>query len=380
MPVQRLKTAKRVVVKVGSNVLTAPDGLHIDVLEGISRQISALIDQGLEILLVSSGAMAVGIRKMGLDQRPDEIPKRQAIAAMGQSGLMNAYETAFGHYDKRVAQLLLTSEDLTDRQRYLNARNALSTLMTWKVVPIINENDTVMVEEIKLGDNDNLAAMITLLMDADFLINLTDIDGLYTKDPRTEPDAQFIDQVETFSREVETFASHIPGALGRGGMQSKIKAAKKVTSAGVPMIIAKGSHPDILLKLFAGEPHGTYFVPREKKLTRRKCWIAYTLSPKGTIVIDKGARRALEQGGKSLLPSGIVAVEGDFGVGAPVAFKTADNQPLGIGLVNYSAKDIRTIMGCKTDQITACLGAKPYDEVIHRNNLVIIADSESGDG
>lgn len=376
MPIQRLKNAKRVVVKVGSNVLTAPDGLHVDVLEAISGQISTLIDRGLEVLLVSSGAMAVGIRKMGLDRRPDEIPKRQAIAAMGQSGLMNAYETAFGHFDKRVAQLLLTSEDLTNRKRYLNARNALLTLLTWKVVPIINENDTVMVEEIKLGDNDNLAAMITLLMDADFMINLTDIDGLYTKDPRSEPDARFIPQVTAFSREVETFASHIPGALGRGGMQSKIKAAKKVTSAGVPMIIAKGSHPDILLKLFAGEAHGTYFVPREKKLTRRKCWIAYTLSPKGTIVIDKGARRALVEGGKSLLPGGIVSVEGDFGVGAPVAFKTADSQPLGIGLVNYSAADIRTIMGCKTDQIQASLGAKPYDEVIHRNNLVITVESE----
>lgn len=376
MPVQRLKKARRVVVKVGSNVLTAPDGLHIQVLEAISRQISTLIDNGLEVLLVSSGAMAVGIRKMGFDTRPDEIPKRQAIAAMGQSGLMNAYETAFGHFGKQVAQLLLTSEDLTNRQRYLNARNALLTLLTWKVVPVINENDTVMVEEIKLGDNDNLAAMITLLMDADFLINLTDIDGLYTKDPRTQPDARFIDRVASFSKEVETYAGHIPGALGRGGMQSKIRAAKKVTSAGVPMIIAKGSHPDILLKLFAGEPHGTYFVPREKKLNRRKCWIAYTLSPKGTIVIDNGARRALVKGGKSLLPSGIVAVEGDFGVGAPVAFKTAGSPALGTGLVNYSAADIRTIMGCRTDQIEACLGAKPYDEVIHRNNMVLTAESE----
>jgi len=203
-------------VKVGSNVLTAPDGLHIQVLEAISRQISTLIDNGLEVLLVSSGAMAVGIRKMGFGTRPDEIPKRQAIAAMGQSGLMNAYETAFGHYDKQVAQLLLTSEDLTNRQRYLNARNALSTLMTWKVIPIINENDTVMVEEIKLGDNDNLAAMITLLMDADFLISLTDIDGLYTKDPRTQPDAQFIPQVTAFNKQVETFATPPFRCLGTG--------------------------------------------------------------------------------------------------------------------------------------------------------------------
>ena len=195
MPVARLKSARRVVVKVGSNTLTAADGLNIDVLESLSHQISTLIDNGREVVLVSSGAMAVGIRKMGFDRRPDEVPKRQAIAAMGQSGLMYAWETAFGRRGKKVAQLLLTSEDLTNRVRYLNARNALLTLLAWKVVPVINENDTVSVEEIKLGDNDNLAAMITLLMDADFLINLTDIDGLYTKDPRTEPDARFIPTV-----------------------------------------------------------------------------------------------------------------------------------------------------------------------------------------
>ena len=371
MPRHRLQSAKRVVVKVGSNVLTAPDGLNIPVLEDLSRQLSELVDTGLEVMLVSSGAMAVGIRKMGLDRRPEEIPKRQAIAAMGQSGLMNAYEAAFGRRSKRVAQLLLTSEDLTNRTRYLNARNALMTLLTWKVIPIINENDTVMVDEIKLGDNDNLAAMITLLMDADFLINLTDIDGLYTKDPRTEQDARFIDRVTAFSKEVEAFAGNIPGALGKGGMKSKLIAAKKVTAAGVPMIIAKGDNPDILLRLFTGETLGTYFVPREKKMTRRKCWIAYTLKPKGALVIDEGAQRALVRGGKSLLPSGILAVEDEFGVGSPVEFKNADGAVLGMGLVNYNSKEINTIKGLKTNQITEHLGSKPYDEVIHRDNLVI---------
>ncbi len=371
MPTTRLKNAKRVVVKVGSNVLTAQNDLNTTVLESISRQICVLIDKGLEVLLVSSGAMAAGMRKMGLKQRPDEIPHRQAIAAVGQSGLMHAYEKAFGCCNKKVAQILLTSEDLNNRERYLNARNALYTLLAWKVVPIINENDTVKVEEIKLGDNDNLSAMIALLMDADFLINLTDIDGLYNKDPRTHKDAELIAEVAAFKKEIETYAGDIPGALGTGGMLSKIRAAQKVTAAGVPMIIAKGDKPDILVRLFAGERHGTYFISREKKLARRKCWIAYTLKPKGTLVIDDGAMRAILQNGKSLLPSGISAVEGEFGVGAAVAFKNRQQKPLGIGLVNYTAAEIRVIMGLKTGQIKAKLGSKPYDEVIHRDNLVI---------
>jgi len=371
MPTTRLKNSKRVVVKVGSNVLTAQNELNTTAIESISRQICVLIDKGLEVLLVSSGAMAAGLRKMGLKQRPDEIPQRQAIAAVGQSGLMHAYEKAFGRFDKKVAQILLTSEDLNNRERYLNARNALYALLAWKVVPVINENDTVKVEEIKLGDNDNLSAMIALLMDADFLINLTDIDGLYNKDPRTHAEAELIAEVTTFKKEIETYAGHIPGALGTGGMLSKIRAAQKVTAAGVPMIIAKGDKPDILIRLFAGERHGTYFVPREKKLARRKCWIAYTLKPKGALVIDDGAMRAIVQNGKSLLPSGISAVEGEFGVGAAVIFKNRQDQPLGIGLVNYTAADIRTIMGLKTGQIKSKLGSKPYDEVIHRDNLVI---------
>ncbi len=376
MPIQRLKSAKRVVVKVGSNVLTAANGLNLDAVASLSAQISGLIDRGLEVLFVSSGAMASGLRKMGLAHRPEEIPKRQAIAAVGQSGLMNAYETAFARHDKRVAQILMTSEDLNNRKRYLNARNTLNTLLEWRVVPIINENDTIMVEEIKLGDNDNLAAMIALLMDADFLISLTDIDGLYTKDPRTMPDAQLIPHVSAYKKEIEAYASDIPGALGRGGMLSKIKAAKKVNAAGVPMIIAKGDKPDILLKLFSGEAHGTYFEPRNKKLNRRKCWIAYTLTPKGKIVVDSGAEAAVVRRGKSLLPSGITAVKGDFKVGAPVALCNTEGQAIGVGLVNYSSVDIRAIKGMKTSQIKGCLGDKPYDEVIHRDNLVITEEKK----
>ncbi len=371
MPATRLKNAKRVVVKVGSNVLTARSNLNTSVIESISQQICTLLDRGLEVLLVSSGAMAAGLRKMGLDRRPDVIPQCQAIAAMGQSALMHAYEKAFGRRNKKVAQILLTSEDLSNRERYLNARNALYALLAWKVVPIINENDTVKVEEIKLGDNDNLSAMIALLMDADFLIILTDIEGLYTKDPRTHADAELIADVSTFSKQIEAYAGDIPGALGTGGMLSKINAARKVTAAGVPMIIARGDKPDILGRILAGEKLGTYFTPKAKKLARRKCWIAYTLKPKGALIIDDGAADAIMQNGKSLLPSGICAVEGEFGVGSAVMFKNRGHQCLGTGLVNYTSAEIRAIMGLKTGQIKAKLGSKPYDEVIHRDNLVL---------
>ena len=231
---------------------------------------------------------------------------------------MMEYEKAFGRCNLKVAQILLTSEDLSNRKRYLNARNTLNTLLSWQVVPIINENDTVWVDEIKLGDNDNLAAMITLLMDADLLINLTDIDGLFNRDPRVYQDAELITAVTHINKNTERYAGEIPGALGTGGMISKIKAARKVNSAGVPMVIARGDKPNILLKLFSGQKHGTFFIPQKQRLTSRKCWIAYSLKPKGTIKIDAGAVKAILKNGKSLLPSGIIAVKNDFGVGAPV--------------------------------------------------------------
>ena len=367
------KHAKRIVVKVGSNVLTEDNGLNLRTMRSLARQICRLIESGLEVILVSSGSMASGVRKIGLARRPDELPKRQAVSAIGQASLMMEYEKAFGRYHRQVAQILLTSEDLSSRKRYLNARNTLYTLLSWKVVPIINENDTVWVEEIKLGDNDNLAAMITLLMDADILINLTDIDGLYNKDPRVCSDANLIETVSTITRETEKLAGDIPGALGTGGMISKIKAARKVNAAGVPMVIAGGNIPNVLLKLFAGQNLGTYFVPGVHKLASRKCWIAFSLKPKGIIRIDDGASRALLKNGKSLLPSGITAVEKDFGVGAPVEFRNRNDEPLGIGLVNYSSADIRKIQGLKSSHIKQVLGHKSYDEVIHRDNLAVTA-------
>lgn len=365
--------AKRAVVKVGSNVLTADDGLNLKAMRSIARQICKLIDNGLEVILVSSGAMASGVKKIGLVKRPDELPKRQAVAAIGQAGLMMEYEKAFGRYNQKVAQILLTSEDLASRKRYLNARNTLNTLLSWQVVPIVNENDTVWIEEIKLGDNDNLAAMITLLMDADVLVNLTDIDGLYTQDPRAYPQAELITTVSRITKETERFAGDIPGALGTGGMISKIKAARKVNSAGVPMVIARGDKPDILIKLFDGQKHGTYFVPKTQRLASRKCWIAFSLKPQGVLKIDDGAATALLRNGKSLLPSGILEVTSDFGVGAPVEFVDRHNEVLGIGLVNYSSSEIKRIMGLKSNRIKQVLGHKSYDEIIHRDNLAITA-------
>jgi len=368
--------ARRIVVKVGSNVLTEDNGLNLKAMRSITRQISKLIEGGLEVILVSSGAMASGIKKIGLSARPDELPKRQAVAAVGQAGLMMEYEKAFGRHKLKVAQILLTSEDLSNRKRYLNARNTLNTLLAWQVVPIINENDTVWVEEIMLGDNDNLAAMITLLMDADLLINLTDIDGLFTRDPRVHADAQLIDTVTRINKDTERYAGDIPGALGTGGMISKIKAARKVNSAGVPMVIAKGDKPNILLKLYSGQQHGTFFIPRKQRLTSRKCWIAYSLKPRGTIIIDDGAVNAILNNGKSLLPSGIISVQKEFGAGAAVEFQNQRNQSLGIGLVNYSSIDIDKIKGLKSNRIKQVLGHKSYDEIIHRDNLAITTEDE----
>jgi glutamate 5-kinase len=373
-PKRKANRIQRAVVKVGSNVLTADAGLNISAIQSLSSQICRLLDRGMQIILVSSGAMASGMKKMAFARRPEAIPKRQAISAIGQADLIREWEKAFERYGYKVAQILLTSDDLTSRKRYLNARNTLNTLLEWQVVPIINENDTVMVEEIKLGDNDNLAAMIALLLDADIFYNLTDIDGLYDKDPRVHPDARLIPRVTTFSKSIEKFAGDIPGALGTGGMLSKIKAARKVTASGIPMVIAQGYRSDILIQLAEGAALGTFFVPRGQKLNRKKCWIGYTVNPQGSLHVDAGAAIALMENGKSLLPSGIVDVQGQFPVGAAVSVIADGGQVIGNGLVNYNAEEIRTIMGLKTSQIKDRLGQKTYDEVIHRDNLVITGE------
>ncbi|MCP4719699.1 MAG: glutamate 5-kinase [Desulfobacteraceae bacterium] len=371
-----LSAGKRIVVKVGSGVLTKDNRLNIEIINGITDQICALYDKGIQVILVSSGAMAAGVTKLGLPCRPSETPKRQAVSAIGQADLIKEWEKALEHCGRKVAQVLLTRGDLCDRVRYLNARNTINTLLEWNVLPIINENDTVAVKSLQFGDNDNLGAMITLLLGADLMINLTDIGGLYDKDPRVHGDAQLLSQVASMGKNIEAMAGKIAGPLGTGGMGSKITAAKKLTAAGIPMIIASGLTPNILINIFNNDYIGTYFVPQKKKRNSRKNWIGLTLQAKGKITIDAGAQKAVLNQGKSLLPSGITRVEDYFNIGDPVEFLNEDKKLLGMGLVNYNAADILKIMGCKTSQIKARLGFRSYDEVIHRDNLVITADPE----
>ena len=369
---------RRAVVKVGSGVLTHDQGLNTRVIGRLAREVSILMGQGRQVILVSSGAIASGMKKMDMSERPSDIPHKQAVAAIGQSRLMLEYEKSFAHYQKKAAQILLTRDDLCNRRRYLNARNTINVLLDWKIVPIINENDTVVVEELKFGDNDNLSAMITHLMDAQILINLTDIDGFCDKDPRVHKDALIMPLVSRIDRGMERAACDIPGAFGMGGMSSKIQTAKKVATSGIPMVIASGLKPNILKRLFEGRDVGTLFLPRKEKMGSRKCWIAFTLEAKGTIKVDRGAAKAIRKDGRSLLPIGILDVEGDFGVGAAVGCIDPDGVPFARGLVNYNAADIRKLSGLKTNQIQQRLGYKHYDEVIHRDNLVVTMDDKEG--
>ncbi len=369
---------RRSVVKVGSGVLTHDEGLNIKVIKRLAREVSMLMDRGQQVILVSSGAIASGVKKMGLAERPSDIPYKQAMAAIGQPRLMLTYERSFAHHQKKVAQILLTRDDLCNRRRYLNARNTINVLLDWKIVPTINENDTVVVDELKFGDNDNLSAMITHLMDAHILINLTDIDGFYNKDPGIHKDASLIPLVLKIDRAMEKAALDIPGAFGMGGMWSKIQTAKKVTTSGIPMVIASGLKANTLTRLFEGQDVGTLFLPQKEKMDSRKCWIAFTLKSKGMIRVDKGAAKAIRKQGRSLLPIGIVDVEGDFSVGSAVSCIDPDGVSFARGLVNYGASDIRKLMGLKTHQIQKRLGYKHYDEVIHRNNLVITVDDKEG--
>ena len=374
-----LKNVKRVVVKVGSGVLTRKDGLNRAVINDLSDDICHLKKKGVEVILVSSGAIASGLKKIGLSRRPESISHQQAVAAVGQSSLMMTYEKAFGRHKQKVAQILITRDDLNHRGRYLNARNTLFTLLAWKIVPIINENDTVVVDEIKFGDNDNLSAMVTNLSGSQLLINLTDIDGLFEKDPHRHKDAKMIRVVEKVNRAVMRHAGAIPGFLGTGGMASKVRAARKVAMGGVPTIIANGLRKGILKDIFLGRERGTLFLPQDAALCSRKHWIAFAKSPKGEIVIDEGAEKALMNLGKSLLPSGIKEVRGHFSLGDSVVLLNQMGNELAAGMVNYPSGDIKKIMGCKSSDIEERLGYKHDDEVIHRDNLVITRDIEEGD-
>jgi glutamate 5-kinase len=373
-----LRPVKRVVVKVGSGVLTTSHGLNKRVINDLTDDVCALKKKGVEVILVSSGAIASGLKKIGMAKRPESISHQQAVAAIGQSTLMMVYEKAFGRHGQRVAQVLITRDDLHHRRRYLNARNTLFTLLSWKIVPIINENDTVVVDEIKFGDNDNLSAMVTNLTESQLLINLTDIDGFFNKDPRIHKDARPISVVEKVNKEVMRYASAIPGFLGTGGMAAKIRAAQKVAFAGAPTIIANGLKRGILKNIFMGKEEGTIFMPREAALCSRKHWIAFTRSPKGEVLVDRGAEAALLKRGKSLLPSGIKEVRGRFSLGDSVVLLNEDEKALAVGMVNYDSSDIEKIMGLKSKEIESRLGFKHDDEVIHRDNLVLTGDMEEG--
>lgn len=374
-----LKPVNRVVIKIGSGVLTSRNGLNRTVLRNLTDDICALRDGGLEVILVSSGAIASGLKMLGLSKRPESISSQQAVAAVGQSSLMRAWELAFGRHGQKVAQILITRDDLNHRGRYLNARNTIFTLLSWRIVPIINENDTVVVDEIKFGDNDNLSAMTTNLTESLLLVNLTDIDGLFDKDPRIHKEARLIPVVEKINSEILKHAGSIPGFLGRGGMASKVKAAEKVALGGVPTIIANGLKPGILKDIFTGKDVGTLFAPQDIGLCSRKQWIAFTRTIKGEIIVDTGAGEAILERGKSLLPSGIKDVRGRFGLGDSVVLLSEDDRELAVGMVNYHSGDIRKIMGLRSTQIESVLGYKYEDEVIHRDNLVLTNELAAGE-
>ena len=368
-----LPKVKRLVVKVGSGLISAPgQGLLPDRIGALADELAALAKDGREVVVVSSGAIASGMARLGLTQRPRSIPEKQAAAAVGQSALMWHYEQAFARHGIRVAQVLVTQEDISARPRYLNARNTLQVLLRFRVVPVVNENDTVAVEEIKVGDNDNLAALVAHLIDADLLVILTDVDGLYTGDPRVDPEARRLETVDAVTEEIERLVWDADGQVSVGGMSTKLEAARKVTSSGIPMVIASGRVPGTLRRVLRGEPLGTYFVPRGDRLAGRKRWIAFAVPPQGRLTVDAGARSALVERGKSLLPSGVVEVEGEFHAGEVVSLSAADGKEFARGLTNYDAAELRKIQGAKTKDIEERLGYKSFDEVIHRDNLVLL--------
>lgn len=366
--------SRRVVIKVGSAVLTLTDqGLDQKRIERLASDIASIMGEGREVILVSSGAIAAGLAKLGLKKTKGmPLSLKQAAAAIGQSGLMWMYEKTFGAHGKQVAQVLLTREDLSNRTRFLNARNTLQTLLDHGVVPIINENDTVSVDEIKFGDNDNLSSMVVHLTDAALLVILSDIDGLYTADPKADPSAQLIPLVEKITAEIERGAGDARTAIGTGGMRSKIMTAKKVGAYGAPMAIVNGKKNGVLQALFEGREVGTLFLPKAEKQDSRKHWIAYTVKSAGELEVDDGAVEALMNKGKSLLPGGIISVEGTFKIGDCVTCVDRSGTAFARGLVKYSAPELDRIKGLKTSQIESVLGHKDYDEVIHRDDLVIL--------
>ncbi len=368
-----LQRARRAVIKVGSSLVTNEGrGLDLEAISRWAKQIAHLRAQGKQIVLVSSGAIAEGMQRLGWTRRPQQIHELQAAAAIGQMGLAQAYETGFSSHGLRTAQVLLTHADLADRARYLNARSTLLTLLDLGVVPVINENDTVVTDEIKFGDNDTLAALVTNLVEAEVLVILTDQAGLYSADPRRVPDARLIDSAVAGMPELEAMAGGAGSAIARGGMLTKVLAAKRAARSGAHTLIASGREPDVLVRLAAGEAIGSELTASTAVLTARKQWLADHLLLKGRVVVDEGAARALASGGKSLLPIGVVDVIGEFQRGDVVGCITRDGQEIARGLVNYSSADTRLIARKPTSEIESTLGFLEEPELMHRDNLVLL--------
>lgn len=367
-----LSNIKRVVVKIGSYILASPDHtLNTVMINNLVTQLAAFRDTGIEIIVVSSGAIAAGIRQLGLSSVPTNMPQKQAAAAVGQSHLIWEYEQNFQKLGHQVAQVLLTQDDLADRRRFLNARNTLEKLLAFGVIPIINENDTISVEEIKMGDNDLLSATVATMAQAQLLIIVSDVEGLFTGDPRKDKDAQLLTEVETITNDIEGYTGRTGSDVGTGGMATKVQAAKSAALSGIPTIIVSGRQPKVISRALEGERVGTFFFPHKDRLAARKHWLRYILKPMGSITVDEGAKKAIAGKGKSLLPSGVISVEGRFKYGDAVSLTDSDSKEFARGLTNYTVVELRKIQGHHTKEIEGLLGYKHYDEVIHRDNLVL---------
>jgi glutamate 5-kinase len=368
-----LQKCRRIVIKVGTSTITHASGkINLSRLEKLARELADLHNEGREVLLVTSGAVAAGVGRLGHRDYPKTLPLKQALAAIGQGALLHLYEKFFAEYGKDIAQVLLTKDDFDERLRYLNARNTLTTLLQLGAIPVINENDTVVVEEIKFGDNDTLSALVAEIVDADLLIILTDIDGLYSDDPHVNTEAELYRELDEIPDIVEKGLRGKGTRFSSGGMYTKLLAARTAMASGIPLVVANGREPGAVRGIVDGQRIGTLFKPKEGRMQARKRWIAFGSQTHGKISVDTGAADAVVKKGKSLLPSGVVAVEGEFERGNVVSVQTIEGREIGRGMVNYSADEIRAIMGRRTNEIARVLGSKDYDEVIHRNNLSLL--------
>jgi glutamate 5-kinase len=368
-----IQSAARLVIKVGSSLVTNDGrGLDATAIAHWAGQIAALRLAGKQVVLVSSGAIAEGMQRLGWARRPKAIHELQAAAAIGQMGLVQVYETSFRQHGLKTAQVLLTHDDLADRKRYLNARSTLMTLLALGAIPIINENDTVVTDEIKFGDNDTLGALVANLIEADALVILTDQSGLFTADPRQDPDARLIEEASAGDAILETMAGGAGSSIGKGGMITKVLAAKRAAKSGAHTVIASGRQEDVLLRLARGEAIGTQLLAGRERITARKAWMADHLQVRGSVTLDAGAARALLGGGKSLLPIGVAAISGEFERGEVVAIRADDGREVARGLANYSAGEARLIMRRPSADIESILGFVDEDELVHRDNLVLL--------